>query len=353
MVWSIGILGVLLAAALFWPRHGLLALWRSFRRQQQRIQREDALKHLYESPAPTLQSVAGALEVPLAKAAELVNDLEAHGLLRLDSGRLHLTPQGEEYALQVIRAHRLWERYLADQTGYSRQEWHRKAEALEHRLSPDELNDLADRLGHPRYDPHGDPIPTAEGRFKPLEGQPLSTLEPEQSARIVHLEDEPASIYDHLTSAGLHVGMQVRVTGRDDAGIHFQAEGRAHTLTRVQAENVSVQRVEAAPLVEDAPRTLAHLPLGGEARIRGISPACQGAERRRLLDLGFVPGTLVRVAMQSPGGRDLRAYEVRGTLIALRRNQAELLLVQPDAPEAQDEGQPALENARQTMDEER
>jgi len=345
MVWSIGMLGALLGAALFWPRHGLLARWKAFQRQQQRIQREDALKHLYESPAPTLQSVAGALEVPLGKATELVGDLEAHGLLRLDPGRLRLTPQGEEYALQVIRAHRLWERYLAEQTGYSRRDWHRKAEALEHRLTPEELNALADQLGHPRYDPHGDPIPTAEGRFRPLEGRPLSTLEPEERARIVHLEDEPASIYDHLTASGLHVGMQVHVTGRDDAGIHFRAEGRPHTLTRLQAENVSVQRTETSPLAESAPRTLAHLPLGGAARIRGISPACQGAERRRLLDLGFVPGTLVRVAMQSPGGRDLRAYEVRGTLIALRRSQAELLLVQPDAAEAQHE-QPMMSEER-------
>ncbi|RMF48692.1 MAG: DNA-binding protein [Anaerolineae bacterium] len=292
---------------------------------QQRVHREDALKHLYENPSPTLQSVAGALHISIERAATVLDDLESHGLMRWHEGGIALTSAGKEYALQVIRAHRLWERYLAERTGYPQDDWHRQADSAEHRLSPSELDALAEQLGHPRYDPHGDPIPTSEGRLQPLEGQALSTLSPDQSAHIVHLEDEPAGIYRHLTASGLHVGQHIRVTGRDAQGIHFQADGRAHTLTHLQAESVSVQPAEN--MTQPIRRTLAQISLGEKATIAGISSACQGPERRRLLDLGFVPGTEVRVVMQSPGGRDLRAYEVRGTMIALRRNQAEMLLV--------------------------
>ncbi len=331
MAWTISILSLLAAAGVvLWPRYGLLALWKVVQAHQQRVQREDALKHLQESPAPTLQSVAGALHLSVEKAARVLDDLEAHRLIRWQEGKITLTPTGKEYALQVIRAHRLWERYLAERTGYPQDDWHRQAESAEHRLSPDKLDALAAQLGHPRYDPHGDPIPTSEGRLRPLEGQALSTLLPNQSAHIIHLEDEPPGIYRHLTETGLHVGQHIQVTRRDEGGIHFQADGRAHTLTHLQAESVSVQPAENTQ--PPPARTLAQVPLGESAHIAGLSTACQGPERRRLLDLGFVPGTQVRVVMQSPGGRDLRAYEVRGAMIALRRNQAEMLLVSDSQP---------------------
>jgi DtxR family Mn-dependent transcriptional regulator len=74
---------------------------------------------------------------------------------------------------------------------------------------------------------------------------------------------------------------------------------------------------------------LADLQPGQHGRVLGLTPACRGAERRRLLDLGFVPGTDVAVEMVSPG-RDPTAYRVRGTLIALRREQAGLIRIAPE-----------------------
>ncbi|MBK9229766.1 MAG: hypothetical protein IPO15_02505 [Anaerolineae bacterium] len=63
----------------------------------------------------------------------------------------------------MVRAHRLWERYLADETGYQPLAWHELADQMEHRLTPAAANALAATLGNPTYDPHGDPIPSAEG----------------------------------------------------------------------------------------------------------------------------------------------------------------------------------------------
>lgn len=81
----------------------------------------------------------------------------------------------------------------------------------------------------------------------------------------------------------------------------------------------------AAPLPS---ALLAELQPGQQARIAGLAPECKGAERRRLLDLGFVPGTLVVAEMHSPTG-DLTAYRVRGTLIALRREQSHMVGITP------------------------
>ncbi len=76
-----------------------------------------------------------------------------------------LTDQGREYALHIVRTHRLLERYLADRTGVLPEDWHGEAERREHKLSPEDRESLAARLGHPLYDPHGDPIPTAAGEL--------------------------------------------------------------------------------------------------------------------------------------------------------------------------------------------
>ncbi|MBC7337014.1 MAG: ferrous iron transport protein A [Clostridia bacterium] len=91
--------------------------------------------------------------------------------------------------------------------------------------------------------------------------------------------------------------------------------------------------VKAAPETESKPweqprATLADLQVGEVGIVKGISPQCRGLQRRRLLDLGFVPGTRVVAELRSPSG-DPTAYRVRNTLIALRRDQAQLIDIEP------------------------
>lgn len=100
------------------------------------------------------------------------------------------------------------------------------------------------------------------------------------------------------------------------------------------AENVSIQPLpefRAADLIEE--EYLSGLRPGRSTRVVALSPACRGQERRRLLDLGFVPGTLVEVEMVSPAG-DPTAYRVRGSVVALRREQANLIRVSSREPAA-------------------
>src|SRR4029453_12806407 len=101
--------------------------------------------------------------------AGLLTDMQTHELITFEGDRPELTVIGRDYALQVIRAPRLWDRYLADKTGYAAADWHSQSERREHQLSRAETDALARELGHPRFDPHGDPIPTASGHLIPTE----------------------------------------------------------------------------------------------------------------------------------------------------------------------------------------
>ena len=295
----------------------------------ERILSEDALKHIYQCEQsghrPTLQSVAGALQVSLDETAGLLAKMVAHHLLQLDGVVFRLTPAGEAYALQVIRAHRLWERYLADETGFAEAEWHEQAERREHHLSPAETEALAARLGQPTHDPHGDPIPTREGKLAPHGGRPLAAMTAGETGRIVHLEDEPEVVYAQLVAESLAPGMLIRVIEATPQRVRFWADGTEHRLAPMIAANVSV--VAAPPEEVSVPEPgepLSSLKPGQTARVVSLSRACRGSERRRLMDLGILPGTLIAAEMVSPSG-DPTAYRIRGALLALRKEQADYI----------------------------
>lgn len=336
---------VALAVVLFRPDRGLVPMIRRWRRAGSRVAMEDALKHLYKSERrgaeASMAGIAGALGSSQQAAARVLEQLRDAGLVAADRP-LDLTDEGRSYALRIIRTHRLWERYLADRTGIEARDWHASAEEREHWLSDDEVEALAARLGHPRYDPHGDPIPTASGEIPAPRGVALSRLDEGEVARVTHLEDEPAALYERLLAAGLAPNMTLRLARRDGARLTLEVDGRSIELDSVAANNVTVERVGAGRAAEHAgdhaepvpPTTLADLRPGETAEVLGLAPACQGIQRRRLLDLGVVPGTHVTAELWSLGDGPV-AYLVRGALIALRREQQRWVRVRRiDAEEA-------------------
>ncbi|MHC4134069.1 MAG: metal-dependent transcriptional regulator [Planctomycetota bacterium] len=312
--------------ALAWgPGRRLYTQWLRLRRTHRRVLVEDALKHLYDCEykgrTATLESLAGALAIESGRAAGLLAHLEARGLARSTESGLGLTDAGRSDALRVIRIHRLWEQYFAEETGLEETAWHGEADRREHDLAPEEVERLAARLGHPRYDPHGDPIPTSRGEIPPPRGQPLHTLPAGASGVIVHVEDEPDAVYAQLVAENLGPGERVRMLESSPERIRFQTAGEEHVLAPVVAANLTVVPFTDEPEPEPETVRLSDLRLGESATVVGILPACRGMQRRRLLDLGFVPGTRVEAELRSPRG-DPTAYRVRGTLIALRSDQA-------------------------------
>lgn len=325
-----GALVLTLAVALWWPGWGLFWRWRRGREATDRVRVEDALKHLwdceYRHQPASLNSLGGALELDGPRAVELVARLERLELVVRTGERLELTDEGRRDALRVVRIHRLWERYLADETGLPASDWHPAAERLEHRTSPEEADALAASLGYPRFDPHGDPIPTPSGELPPRRGVPLTELEVGSEAVVVHVEDEPAAVYAQLVAANLALGTRVRVLEASPRRIRLAAEIEEVVLAPVVAANLTVMPLDPPTAQARAAAPLSSLARGERATVVGISAACRGAQRRRLLDLGIVPGTIVASELVSPGG-DPTAYRVRGALIALRRDQADLILV--------------------------
>ncbi|MCC6416090.1 MAG: FeoA domain-containing protein [Opitutaceae bacterium] len=317
---------LLIAGLLLWPRHGVLAHWRAVRRDRDRVRREDALKHILKCEVngqpPTITGVTGALRINADAAAELLRDMEQRRLVTHTAGRLALLPAGRELALHVVRAHRLWERYLADETSVDEAQWHKLAEHKEHALTPQEASALEARLGHPLTDPHGDTIPWPDGELEADAGAPLYIAPTNAILVITHIEDEPPAVYRQILALGLRPAQRICVTAKQDDCIRVWADGRELTLAPILANNIAVQPlpgVTPGDLFEE--ESLADLQVGEEAQMLALGASCRGAERRRLFDLGFVPGTWLEVEMPSPAG-DPVAYRVRGTVIALRHEQA-------------------------------
>ena len=327
-----GVGGTLVLAGTLWPRWGLLAWRRSARRRARRHHIEDALKHLYESElngAPaSVQTVAFATQLSGDQVAGVLQDVERHGLVEQQGDEIHLTPAGRELGLHVLRAHRLWESYLADRTGFPETEWHGRAHDLEHGLSAADVDALAARLHHPTHDPHGDPIPTAAGESAEPTGIPLAKAAVGEALRIVHIEDEPDAVYAQLVATGLYPGMVVELRQVSPSEVRLASAIGEHVIEPLAAANVAVVTVQRDPAIETSRgQSLAVLRPGESGRVTNLAPRCRGAERRRLMDLGVLPGTVIRAEIRSPSG-DPTAYWIRGALIALRTEQADMIWIE-------------------------
>lgn len=319
---------VVVTALVLWPRRGLLALLRSRRRRTEVELAEDVLKRLVHEPGSGTAALAEWLAEPTPRVEAVLGRIAGARLVHGNTTAWRLTPDGAARAAHLVRAHRLWESYLADRTGLTEEEWHQQAERVEHQLSPADVALLATRMGRPVVDPHGDPIPDAGGELPTLDGWPLADATLGESVEVLHLEDEPAGPYQRLVKLGLAPGDRVTPVGRDERGLEVHWGTRSAVLAPGEVEAVTVGAAPAA--AGPVGRPLAELPQGGSARVTGLSRALRGPQRRRLLDLGFVPGTLVEAEISSAMG-DPIAYRVRGALIALRREQAAAVLTEPVA----------------------
>lgn len=315
---------------IFWPEKGLVALLSRMKMNSQRVQLEDALKYLfdceYRNTTCSMNGIAGNLNITGDQASRLLERLLSMGLISINDQTISLTDTGRSYSLRVIRVHRIWERYLADETSVSQADWHNEADKLEHQVTQEDTEKLAAQMGNPVFDPHGDPIPTIEGDLPKAKGKPLSRLSEGDIGRIIHIEDEPRSIYEQLVVLGLYPGMQVYVTDIDEKKITFAADGDECTLTPLFAAHITVETLSGKVPVREKYELLSSLVVGEKAEVAGISPNCRGQQRRRLMDLGIVPGSLITPEIRSASG-DPVGYRVLGTTIGIRQKEADLIFI--------------------------
>jgi DtxR family Mn-dependent transcriptional regulator len=216
---------------------------------------ENYLKAIYQGQAllaadarlVSMGQVASALNVTPGTATTMVKALAESGLAEYEpySG-VRLTAAGEKLAVLVLRRHRLVELFLVQVLGMSWDEVHDDAEQLEHVVS-DRLIERIDRmLGHPTHDPHGDPIPTAEGTITPRHHDNLMTCPVNAPLRVTRVTDQDSAFLRFIESNGLKPGQAIRVEARDAAADSVRlrlASGTAMTIGARAASKVLVENV--------------------------------------------------------------------------------------------------------------
>jgi len=197
-MWLVLLLTLALIVVTWFPRVGLAARWRRGRERHRRAVVEDTLKYLHAAElrgAPaTPEALAGHLHLRLGRVLDLVAETETRGLTQTSGPCLSLTPAGREIAVRVVRAHRLLERYFADELRMPLAALHAAADQREHGVTLEDAAALDARLGYPTHDPHGDPIPQANGQLALVEATALSQQPIGHPAMIRHLEDEPPEV---------------------------------------------------------------------------------------------------------------------------------------------------------------
>ena len=181
---------------------------------------EDFLKAIYrlqrDSDRVSTNALADALNITAPAVTDMAQRLMEDGTVDYRKYRgVRLTDRGEQVALKMLRRHRLIEAYLVHDLGFQLHEVHDEAEALEHTVSDRFIEAISSKLGHPSFDPHGDPIPSMDGVMPERDLLPLSNLELNTPARIRRfIMDDPQMLQD-TQHRGLILGETLRVVARD------------------------------------------------------------------------------------------------------------------------------------------
>ena len=180
---------------------------------------EDYLKAIFElesaSGAAQTSAIAEALEVAPPSVSGMLKRLSESSLLEHVPYRgVQLTPTGRRVALRMVRRHRILESYLMSKLGYDWDNVHDEAERLEHAVSDDLVERMARALGHPRYDPHGAPIPTQAGDIEELDYIALTEIPVGNVAELRMVSDKDPERLRFIGSLGLKPGVAFEVLGR-------------------------------------------------------------------------------------------------------------------------------------------
>jgi DtxR family Mn-dependent transcriptional regulator len=193
---------------------------------------------LQEAGLPmTGANVARAMQVSAPTVHEMIGRLEADGYVtRADDKSLSFTDTGLEHAENIVRRHRLIERFLTDVFDIPWDQVHEEAERLEHWMSPTVEERMLKAIGDSKTCPHGHPIFTGERE----EGVPLADVEEGAKVRVLRFENEAEDLLHYLMDAGLTPGLEGKLAEAGDEAVVIESNGDRFTVTPSVAETVSV-----------------------------------------------------------------------------------------------------------------
>lgn len=208
---------------------------------------QDYLKAIYviaeKGGKVTTSELARRLGVSAPSATSMLQKLADMKLV--DYSPYHgvrLLPAGRKVALEVLRHHRLIELYLTEAMGYPWDRVHEEAERLEHVISEEFEERIAEILGHPTTDPHGHPIPAKEGTLESETAVSLDGLEPGTMAVLQRVPDRDPELLRYLDSLGLRIGVTLHVVGKApfEGPVAVRVGGKIHHLGRDLAAQLFV-----------------------------------------------------------------------------------------------------------------
>ncbi len=211
---------------------------------------ENYLKAIYKANERTKKAVntntiASYMNTSAASVTDMMKKLAQKDLIIYEKYKgAKLSPEGSKTATSVIRKHRLWETFLVQKLGFSWEEVHEIAEELEH-IKSDELIARLDKfLGYPKYDPHGDPIPNAEGKFTLREQILVAQLKKGAKGILVGVQNHETSFLAHLNHCNISLGSLIFIKDRSkfDRSVHVIVDDHEETLlTEMVSKNLLVR----------------------------------------------------------------------------------------------------------------
>ena len=187
--------------------------------------------------------LASHLGISPATVSSMLKKLKVKGLISYEKyGAISLLANGEKEAYNVIRKHRLWETFLVEKMEFTWDEIHEVAEQLEHIKSKKLVDQLDKLLGYPEYDPHGDPIPNANGKIKTIHKNTLSQEPPGKQLTMVGVKNDSPEFLQYITQLGLAINSKITITSyhKFDSSLNIEVNGKSQMITQQVAENIFV-----------------------------------------------------------------------------------------------------------------
>ena len=189
-------------------------------------------------------SIAEQMETKASSVSDMIKKLSGKNLLNYRKYQgVKLSKSGKDAAVSVIRKHRLWEVFLVEKLQFNWDEVHEVAEQLEHIKSEKLIKELDRFLEYPKIDPHGDPIPDANGHFTALEKFSLADLEPGEKGIFVGVKDSSPAFLQFLDKNGISLGNKIRVVEKEtfDRSMLIGFQEKELRISHLISENLFIQ----------------------------------------------------------------------------------------------------------------
>lgn len=212
---------------------------------------ENYLKTIYHITAASgvevsTNAIAEKMETKASSVTDMLKKLaEKEFIVYKKYQGVLLTDKGKLSAKMIVRKHRLWEVFLVDKLQFSWDEVHDIAEQLEHIKSEKLINKLDDFLGNPTEDPHGDPIPDANGKINKVEKLVLAELNENQTGICIGVKDSSAQFLKYLDKNQITLGSKIEVLAKEefDLSLKIKVEEKAVMISNIIANNLYVKIV--------------------------------------------------------------------------------------------------------------